>query len=123
DGTRSAYGFYPQDGFMLGDKNDLAGLLGKNGGLPGAVMIESMDMVTDPMTLYKSFRISEESMQRPLKFIEQVSDQSEEGLYRYHLASQCATFARQALREAGLKPFIPIAYPPLMYHFMRLFGK
>lgn len=123
DGTRSAYGFYPQDGFMLGDKNDLAGLLGKNGGLPGAVMIESMDMVTDPMTLYKSFRISEESMQRALKFIEQVSDQSEEGLYRYHLASQCATFARQALREAGVKPFIPIAYPPLMYHFMRLFGK
>jgi hypothetical protein len=34
---------------------------------------------------------------------------------KYHLAGQCATFARQALREAGVRSFLPVPYPPLMY--------
>lgn len=114
-GETLAHGFYPRDGFDLLSPEHLKRLLGSQGGLVAAVIPEKTELVQSAGTLIQRYRVTEAQFQQARRLVEQIQEDARSGLVRYHAASQCATFARQVLKEAGVKTFIPVPYPPLMY--------
>jgi hypothetical protein len=116
NGARQAYGFYPQGPFMFDDPTLIARLLGRNGGVPAIVRAEGAELLADSWTLLHRFRTTQAKADRAFDLVHRIRDEAHDGLIKYHAASQCATFARRIMREAGMtSSFLLPPYPPLMY--------
>jgi hypothetical protein len=119
DGTRRAYGFYPTEDYDVLNVKHLKRLLGVRDDFPAEVLSD-LDYMKAPGTRITMFPVTREQYQRALVLIAETIDQTANGTLRYNLCSQCATFARNVLRHAGVQPFVPLPYPPLMYWTMWL---
>ncbi len=62
-----------------------------------------------------TYPIREEQFARVEQFVAQFERRCQEGRIRYHAFSQCAHFALQALRAAGVGPWMRIPYPPFLH--------
>ena len=110
---KTTKGFWPKDGFDLGEKGDRKGVVF---GMPGEVL-DDEEYLSKSNTHMKTFDITETQAKAALAKIKEYEDTRPE----YNLlTNQCATFATAVLRAAGywVRAGIP-PRPTVLYKSLR----
>lgn len=93
-GVKTTKGFWPKNGFDLGEKDDRKGVVF---GMDGAVLSDE-EYLSKPNVRMKTFDVTETQAQAALAKIKEYEDTKP----KYNLiTNQCATFATAVLRAAG----------------------
>jgi hypothetical protein len=120
DGEKIVKGFYPREGLDLKSGRTILEFFFKaRGGMLGRLSGDA-DLLDKPGVLLQRFEVSTKDLERAAEFIADFDRRVISGLEYYHIDNQCAVFAKAVLREAGVRPFIPIEYPPLIHAILLL---